>query len=1175
MAYLLGWKDILRPIRDGYRHLFPSPDTGPTPEERRKQRDLDRLKGFTYFDTFDQLEAWTEANSDPLQRSNTPLLTRADDVDDGPGKANVLLIHDYSGNYHEYESVQGIGVADDMYACEYLQHVDTFIYFSHKLVCVPPPTWSNTVHRNGVRVLGTLLIEPQTEGWGDLLKHTTDNDGFAFPMVKTLVGIATHYGFDGWLVNIENPFPKDTWNPDILEAFLCQLKAQLGESRQLIWYDALTTSNKISYQNALSANNLPFAEACGSILTNYCWTAADAEKSLQLALSRKLLPQNILFGIDVWAQNTSSFTHPRVTYPEYGGGGTNTGVAVAKLAEFGLSAGIFAPAWSFEHFPGHGRDVEHAVWEGCPLTDDVECSCGDCTSRHRPNNLFPILKNARERSAGSENFFYTDFSRAFGMHENEEREFFNGHSMHAQLGTQAILPRPPLPKSGKQTIELSHRLEHAAHRTRLVIEAKKASSGPEQPREEYLPLFKINIAAKKSLCLEITSRNNLPPASDAVVCFYLKTTEAIHFHEIPPSDSTQKSTSSVEFSTPGSRVQGLGMYIRGLPNPAVGETTKILEVLEIRIASKSPANPPPPSYLIRNVRFENRAQRAREHTRLCWDYDDREQMVKDVPYSHITGPFSHFSICVDGVRVGRAYALEHPLNEILVERLAGKEVVVEVVGVSFDGLMRALIPQLSKPIYKLSKPRTQSRPANQLFALRQTRQLSAPTIMASPAKRKAQTHLSLPNSKKSKIVVPEYHLTPSRRDESGEVVWPARKEQIECARKIIRQCAEARKPTVILPDKDADGLSSGAILQHTLTSLGLPPELISVYFPPKGSNVHDESTKKALTARSPSYIFVLDQGSRKTPPIIDSPHTCLVIDHHFAESGFPEGSDYVTAYDCPPVATSALLTYHICLPLDPDLSDQISWLAILGTYGDLGTAIKWEPPFPDMTATLKHHSRAAIGNAVTLVNAPRRSAAYNVEDAWNAVISASDPKSIHTNEKLHETSVEVRRATEHWTHTAPKFSADATIAVLMISSAAQIHPVIATRWANTLRSNKLEIVMCANEGYLPDKINFSCRVAIWAQAREGEDKVDIIKKLESIVAEDKDLRARLGENFARGHKQASGGIVGKQEWEEFKKLMGVGEGAKKTTDVGAKKEKPTQKNILTNYFAKTPKVQGV
>jgi hypothetical protein len=392
---------------------------------------------------------------------------------------------------------------------------------------------------------------------------------------------------------------------------------------------------------------------------------------------------------------------------------------------------------------------------------------------------------------------------------------------------------------------------------------------------------------------------------------------------------------------------------------------------------------------------------------------------------------------------------------------------------------------------------------------------------------------------------------------------------------LTRYSALAQKPTVILPDKDADGLSSGAILHHTLTFLGLSPDLINVYFPPKGSNVHDESTREALTARSPSYIFVLDQGSRKTPPLVDLPHTCLVIDHHFAdEGGFPEGAEYVTAHDCPPVATSALLTYHICLPLHPDLSDKISWLAALGTHGDLGSSIKWEPPFPDMTATFKQHPKKAINDAVALVNAPRRSAAYNVADAWDAVISATNPLSISKSPKLHEVSLEVRRETERCTHTPPKFSLDATIAVLTISSAAQIHPVIATRWSGTLKSNKLEIVMCANEGYLPDKVNFSCRVAKCARAREGEEKVDIIKKLESIVEEDKNLRARLGESFARGHKEASGGIVGKQEWEEFKKLMGVGEGAKKKAETTPKKEKMVQKNTLANYFGKSAKVQG-
>ncbi|KAF2710751.1 DHH phosphoesterase, partial [Pleomassaria siparia CBS 279.74] len=442
--------------------------------------------------------------------------------------------------------------------------------------------------------------------------------------------------------------------------------------------------------------------------------------------------------------------------------------------------------------------------------------------------------------------------------------------------------------------------------------------------------------------------------------------------------------------------------------------------------------------------------------------------------------------------------------------------------------------------------------------------------MASPLKRKAETAASS-KVKKTKISVPEYHLAPSRRDESGEIVWPAPQEQIERAREIIRECAKSQKTVLILPDKDADGLSSGAILHHTLTSLGLSPSLISVYFPPKGSNIHEEATRKEMASRSPSYIFVLDQGSRKSPPLHESPHQCLIIDHHFAEEGgFPEGAAYCAAHDCPPVATSSLLTYHICFPLHPDLESKISWLCCLGTHGDLGTTLKWQPPFPDMAATFKTHSKKSINDAVALVNAPRRTSAYNVSDAWEAVISASSPSSIISNDKLNDASFEVRQETERCTHTPPKFSEDATIAVLTVSSAAQVHPVIATRWSGHLKSDKLEIVMCANEGYLPGMVNFSCRIAKGARSRDGEKKVDIIKRLEGIVAGDQGLRERLGNNFARGHKGASGGIVKKEEWEEFKKLMGVGEGGKKKEGAEKKKMKKDagQRNTLANYFTK-------
>ena len=247
----------------------------------------------------------------------------------------------------------------------------------------------------------------------------------------------------------------------------------------------------------------------------------------------------------------------------------------------------------------------------------------------------------------------------------------------------------------------------------------------------------------------------------------------------------------------------------------------------------------------------------------------------------------------------------------------------------------------------------------------------------------------------------------------------------------------------------------------------------------------------------------------------------------------------------------------------------------MGTHGDLGTTLKWEPPFPDMTATFKRYTKKAVNEAVGLVNAPRRSAAYNVKDAWDVVIAASDPASIKTAEKLQEASLEVRRETERCTHTAPKFSTDGTICVLTISSAAQIHPVIATRWAGHLKSNQLEIVICANEGYLPDQVNFSGRIARVARGREGDEKVDIIKRLEQLVEDHPDLRERLGQSFARGHKEASGGIVGKKEWDELKTIMGLDDSKtkkkkleKENGTTATTKKLPAQKNTLANYFAK-------
>ena len=112
--------------------------------------------------------------------------------------------------------------------------------------------------------------------------------------------------------------------------------------------------------------------------------------------------------------------------------------------------------------------------------------------------------------------------------------------------------------------------------------------------------------------------------------------------------------------------------------------------------------------------------------------------------------------------------------------------------------------------------------------------------------------------------------------------------------------------------------------------------------------------------------------------------------------------------------------------------------------------------------------------------------------------------------------------------------------------------------------------MVANSGYLPGFVNFSCRIARCAKGRDPP--VNIIEALKEVAErEGGGLLQRLGgTSFARGHREASGGIVPAAVFEELVVLMGAGEkagGGEGRERKGGKGGSP-QKNNLLNYFRK-------
>lgn len=341
--------------------------------------------------------------------------------------------------------------------------------------------------------------------------------------------------------------------------------------------------------------------------------------------------------------------------------------------------------------------------------------------------------------------------------------------------------------------------------------------------------------------------------------------------------------------------------------------------------------------------------------------------------------------------------------------------------------------------------------------------------------------------------------------------------------------------------------------------------------------MHDEDERSVMKSKEPKFIIVLDQGSIKAPPVIDSPETkSLIIDHHLSND-FPENAEVVSACHYPPVATSSLLTYEICkeiAPSEDDFDQTCAYLACIGTHGDLGNTLKWAPPFPNLNPTLKQHTKKAINDAVALLNAPRRTAKRDVSVAWDALLASASPKDLVKSPRLLAARAEINEEVERHTHSAPKFTPDGRIAVLKINSEAQVHPVIATRWAGYLSSKSLEIVMVANYGYLPGKVNFSCRIA--RSARGRDPPVNIIESLKAAAALSSDgLRDRLGSSFARGHKEASGGIVDVEAFEEMMQLLEVGvKPEKKEGETSPSKKKKVlettpQKNKIGNYFKKS------
>ena len=71
-------------------------------------------------------------------------------------------------------------------------------------------------------------------------------------VVEKMSQIQKFYGFDGWLINIENSL--EVGNVEKMKEFLKKLK----KYGVVIWYDAVTVKGELKWQDSLTKLNKPF-----------------------------------------------------------------------------------------------------------------------------------------------------------------------------------------------------------------------------------------------------------------------------------------------------------------------------------------------------------------------------------------------------------------------------------------------------------------------------------------------------------------------------------------------------------------------------------------------------------------------------------------------------------------------------------------------------------------------------------------------------------------------------------------------------------------------------------------------------------------------------------------------------------------------------------------------------
>ena len=308
-----------------------------------------------------ELLTWTPAG-DPdaaFNRSGVVLVDRftnaATQVNanarDGEGQiaAISIMYPSTSGNPSQGASVL------DVYAFNYWQYIDQLVFWGGSagegLILSPSADVIDAAHRNGVPVLGTIFFPPNVFG-GDIqwVWDLVQTNGATFPVADKLIEVADHYGFEGWFINQETA-GGDSTLANRMQEFMRYYQANKSPGQRIMWYDAMTESGSVFWQEQLNSSNDGFFQDGDDLVSEYMfldfgWSASDLQNSRTYANSLGRSEFDLYAGVDVQANGYNTYANWNAVFPE----------GLPHVT----SVGLYVPSWTFHGAGDHIDFYERA-----------------------------------------------------------------------------------------------------------------------------------------------------------------------------------------------------------------------------------------------------------------------------------------------------------------------------------------------------------------------------------------------------------------------------------------------------------------------------------------------------------------------------------------------------------------------------------------------------------------------------------------------------------------------------------------------------------------------------------------------------------------------------------------------------------------------------------------------